>query len=181
MSEGIPPLAPRSSGGCWKWGGIACLGLGCFGIIAVGVLVAIFASRPEFKNVVKHTTQAGLAVQRLQTLGQALRKYAHDHGQYPDELADLVPKYAKAEELRISPEPDSPVFHYQKPPADASNDFQLLTYDMKNPVMPDRAPGIRYFLTKGGDLGTINIIKETGNTRQDKQPGSPSGGGIIVR
>lgn len=160
MSAPIPPPPPTGSGSCWKWGGIACLGIGCVGVVVIGILTAIVFSRPEFKKVWRTTQEAGQAVQRMQQVGKAIDKYTHDKGKYPNALTDLAPAYISADQLSPSNDPEAEQFVYHRPPADAPDDFVMLIYDMKNPIAPNQAPAIRYFITRKGKLGTLNAVSD---------------------
>jgi hypothetical protein len=92
-----PPIpAPRSnSNGCLIWGLGGC---GLLALLVVG-MAALFiwqaSKNPGAKNLISSITNAPSCGQNLPLLREALENYKKDHkGQYPEKLADLVPKYA---------------------------------------------------------------------------------------
>lgn len=175
-----PPGPARGGGSCWKWGGIACLGLGCVGVIAVVVGLALLFQRPEVRRAFRSTRQAGMAVVRLQETSKAIGKYAHDKGKYPAALADITPSYISADRIRPDDEPGTKPFEYHQPPRGAPDDFGMLVYEMPNPIMPGQAPGVRYVLTKGGDLQTISSVSGF-DRAQPRREGSPGARGDHLR
>jgi len=122
-------------------------------------MASFVVSRPEFKKVMATAREATAAVVQMQKIGEALGKYAHDKGVYPDRLEDLVPAYLSRDELRPRAGGVEGSFEYRKPPADAPDSFVVLRYEMANPVAPGQAPGIRYELTKGGQLRSRSFAK----------------------
>lgn len=162
----FPNPSQQASGNCWKYGGFACLGCGCLVVVLFAIITALLVSRPEFKQVAATTRSVAAAVERMQKIHKALGKYAHDRGQYPDSLNDLVPTYLSAEDIRPTNEEGGPSFQYFKPPSSAGDDFVVLVYEIENPVAPGQAPGIRYELTKAGRL-------RTGRSSNPAKPESP--------
>jgi len=144
MSNYAPP-PPRGDGSCWKWGAIACLGMGCIGVGILGALLAYGGTRPGFKRILSTTQQAGREVERMQSVGRAIQKYALDKGKYPGKLSDLVPNYVSQDLLRSSTDLDGKRLVYTRPPADAPDSFHVLEVSVPNPVSPIQAPPIRYF------------------------------------
>jgi len=168
----VPPPPARGGGSCWKWGGIACLGCGCAGIIGVAILLAVTASRPEvrkaYSRIWSTAQEAGETVQRMQQVGEAINKYAQDNGRYPGRLSDLTPRYVAAEMLKATADPGAKSFVYHKPPANAPGSFRLLEIEIPNPVMPTQAPPIRYYWTKAGKLETPNAFQVEAERQQPR-------------
>jgi hypothetical protein len=171
-----PPGPPRGGGSCWKWGGITCLGLGCIGVILVGIGLAILVQKPEFKRVLRSGQQAGEAMSRLQETSKAISKYVHDKGKYPAKLSDLTPAYIAAKRISPDDQPGSKPFEYHQPPSGAPDDFAMLAYEMPNPILPDQAPTIRYIVTKSGKLEQISSVSDFGAGGPDG-PSSPDARG----
>jgi hypothetical protein len=99
MAGGFPggspppiPITRSNNNGCLLWGMAGCGVL----IVLVIVGVAVLVSRnPGIKNLTQTITNAPACGQNLPLVREALENYRKDHkGQYPANLADLVPKYA---------------------------------------------------------------------------------------
>jgi len=78
---------------CWLLGGIGCLGL-----LIVGVLAIVLGGRALFETVGKPVeqvlTKAQVVVPKQRAIYDALQRYAADNnGKYPQSLKQLVPKY----------------------------------------------------------------------------------------
>jgi hypothetical protein len=78
---------------CWVLGGIGCLGL-----LIVGVLAIVLGGRALFETVGKPVeqvlTKAQVVVPKQRAIYDALQRYAADNnGKYPQSLKQLVPKY----------------------------------------------------------------------------------------
>ncbi len=169
-----PSESPRPSGNsCWKWGGISCVGCGCLVVVIVAVVVSVFMSRPTGKRFARSIQDASEAVVRMQEIGTAIGKYAHDRGVYPDKLTDLAPTYIEESKLRVSSAPDAPLFEYHKPPPDAPDSFAIVTYEMKNPIAPDRAPSVQYYLTKAGKIGSAGSMPPPTEEPSRRAPHAP--------
>ncbi|NLI00239.1 MAG: hypothetical protein GX446_12205, partial [Chthonomonadales bacterium] len=123
-----PPPPPRSgNGSCWKWGGIACVGCGCVGVLAIAALLAFTFSRPEvreqFSRVMSTAQEASVTVQRMQAVGEAIGKFVEDNGRYPERLVDITPRYIEAGMLKATDRPDAKPIVYHKPPDNAPPTF----------------------------------------------------------
>lgn len=167
MSDVIPPPPPRrDSGGCWKWGAISCIGLGCVGAIVIAVLVYAVMRTPMFKQAMRSGVEAQMvAKQKLPEVGRALAKYRDEKGDYPKKLDDLAPKYITPENLTWS----GGSFTYHKPPKDALESFVVVS------VTIPTAAGAPPMVVQMQKDGTISEP-----TMQGYQPGAlpapPSGG-----
>ena len=78
---------------CWVLGGIGCLGL-----LIIGVLAIVLGGRALFETVGKPVeqvlTKAQVVVPKQRAIYDALQRYAADNnGKYPQSLKQLVPKY----------------------------------------------------------------------------------------
>jgi hypothetical protein len=78
---------------CWLLGGVGCLGL-----LIVGVLAIVLGGRALFETVGKPVeqvlTKAQVVVPKQRAIYDALQRYAADNnGKYPQSLKQLVPKY----------------------------------------------------------------------------------------
>ena len=78
---------------CWVLGGVGCLGL-----LIVGVLAIVLGGRALFETVGKPVeqvlTKAQVVVPKQRAIYDALQRYAADNnGKYPQSLKQLVPKY----------------------------------------------------------------------------------------
>jgi len=78
---------------CWLLGGIGCLGL-----LIIGVLAIVLGGRALFETVSKPVeqvlTKAQVVVPKQRAIYDALQRYAADNnGKYPQSLKQLVPKY----------------------------------------------------------------------------------------
>lgn len=78
---------------CWLLGGIGCLGL-----LIIGVLAIVLGGRALFETVGKPVeqvlTKAQVVVPKQRAIYDALQRYAADNnGKYPQSLKQLVPKY----------------------------------------------------------------------------------------
>jgi len=78
---------------CWVLGGIGCLGL-----LIIGVSVIVLGGRALFETVGKPVeqvlTKAQVVVPKQRAIYDALQRYAADNnGKYPQSLKQLVPKY----------------------------------------------------------------------------------------
>jgi len=78
---------------CWLLGGIGCLGL-----LIVGVLAIVLGGRALFETVGKPVeqvlTKAQVVVPKQRAIYDALQRYAADNNsKYPQSLKQLVPKY----------------------------------------------------------------------------------------
>ena len=78
---------------CWVLGGIGCLGL-----LIIGVSVIVLGGRALFETVGKPVeqvlTKAQVVVPKQRAIYDALQRYAADNnGKYPQTLKQLVPKY----------------------------------------------------------------------------------------
>ena len=78
---------------CWLLGGIGCLGL-----LIIGVLAIVLGGRALFKTVSKPVeqvlTKAQVVVPKQRAIYDALQRYsAENNGKYPQSLKQLAPKY----------------------------------------------------------------------------------------
>ena len=78
---------------CWLLGGVGCLGL-----LIIGVLAIVLGGRALFETVSKPVeqvlTKAQVVVPKQRAIYDALQRYAADNkGKYPQSLKQLVPKY----------------------------------------------------------------------------------------
>ena len=85
---------------CWLLGGVGCLGL-----LIVGVLAIVLGGRALFETVGKPVeqvlTKAQVVVPKQRAIYDALQRYAADNnGKYPQSLKQLVPKYVPEDPTR---------------------------------------------------------------------------------
>ncbi|MCC6727852.1 MAG: hypothetical protein IT208_00770 [Chthonomonadales bacterium] len=157
MTDVVPQAPPpRSEGGCWKWGAISCLGLGCVSVLALAALIAYVVTRPQFKHRWQEVTGTVKVATNLQEIGQALTKYVADKGKYPASLRDLTPAYLSADKLRPAGVADSRQFAYHRPPAGAPGDFVVVEYEMENPIRVPNGPPMRFVLRKNGKVDALS-------------------------
>jgi hypothetical protein len=88
---------------CWLLGGVGCLGL-----LIVGVLAIVLGGRALFETVGKPVeqvlTKAQVVVPKQRAIYDALQRYAADNnGKYPQSLKQLVPKYVPEDPTRPIP------------------------------------------------------------------------------
>jgi len=143
MSDVIPPPPRRDGGGCWKWGAISCVGLGCLGAIVILIGVTIFLKGPVGQQVLRSSHEAARIARELPAVAGALAKYRNDKGDYPNKLTDLAPKYISADRLRSSAGP----YRYTKPPKNAPESFPVVTVEI--PLMQGAPPMVIRLLKDG--------------------------------
>ena len=85
---------------CWLLGGVGCLGL-----LIVGVLAIVLGGRALFETVGKPVeqvlTKAQVVVPKQRAIYDALQRYVADNnGKYPQSLKQLVPKYVPEDPTR---------------------------------------------------------------------------------
>ena len=78
---------------CWLLGGVGCLGL-----LIIGVLAIVLGGRALFETVSKPVeqvlTKAQVVVPKQRAIYDALQRYsAENNGKYPQSLKQLAPKY----------------------------------------------------------------------------------------
>jgi hypothetical protein len=78
---------------CWVLGGVGCLGL-----LIIGVLAIVLGGRALFETVSKPVeqvlTKAQVVVPKQRAIYDALQRYsAENNGKYPQSLKQLAPKY----------------------------------------------------------------------------------------
>lgn len=164
MSDVIPPPPPRrDSGGCWKWGAISCLGLGCLGAILMIVGVSLFMKSPVGRQVLRSTQEATRITQELPEVAGALAKYRNDKGDYPNKLTDLVPKYISKDKIQSSAGP----YSYTKPPKNAPESFPIVTVELR---IMEGGPPMVIRLLKDGTVEPPRAVQ-----RPIGAPGRPAG------
>jgi len=115
---------------CWVLGGVGCLGL-----LIVGVLAIVLGGRALFETVGKPVeqvlTKAQVVVPKQRAIYDALQRYAADNnGKYPQSLKQLVPKYVPEDPTRPIPLNDGTEVRlvYKPPKPDAAPETVILEH-----------------------------------------------------
>jgi general secretion pathway protein G len=85
-----------------------------------GLLLWLVIPSPHGQSVLRRTQ----ATQECRILGQAAKTYFLDHGQYPDELAELAPSFIHGE---IPNDPWGQPYRYDAPDDD-NHTFRIYSY-----------------------------------------------------
>jgi hypothetical protein len=129
------PAPPSKSSSPWLWIGIGCLVVGVLAIIAISICVYALLRNPDFKRSMSAMTQEMPRMQQCQqqltSIGQALDRYAADHGgQYPNTLTELVPRYMKDASAFVCPSaPPGEQYTYKKPDRSAPGSTPVIECD----------------------------------------------------
>ena len=115
---------------CWVLGGVGCLGL-----LIVGVLAIVLGGRALFETVGKPVeqvlTKAQVVVPKQRAIYDALQRYAADNkGKYPQSLKQLVPKYVAEDPTQPIPLNDGTEVRlvYKPPKPNASPETVILEH-----------------------------------------------------
>ena len=133
---------------CWLLGGVGCLGL-----LIIGVLAIVLGGRALFETVSKPVeqvlTKAQVVVPKQRAIYDALQRYsAENNGKYPQSLKQLAPKYVAEDptqpirlddgtEVRLVYKPPKPnaapetVILEHKPPIKATMEILEQKVDME--------------------------------------------------
>ncbi|MBC7527827.1 MAG: type II secretion system protein [Chthonomonadaceae bacterium] len=157
-----PPPPPRAKSSVWKWVLGGCLGLVAIGMIGIFMLTSKVMNDPGFKKIIQNAQSTPETKNRLQKVKNGIEKYrkAHD-GKYPDSLDALVKaNYLSASGL-ISRDDTGAKFIYNKPSADAGDEFVLVS------TKPDKAT----MFGKAESITSMHLLKDgTITTSQDSRP-----------
>lgn len=115
---------------CWVLGGI-----GCLGVLIIGLVAFFFVERALVETVGKPAeqvmTNAQVVVPKQRAVFEALQRYAaENNGKYPQSLKQLVPKYVAEDPTRSIALPDGTEVRlvYKPPKPDAAPDTVVLEH-----------------------------------------------------
>jgi hypothetical protein len=115
---------------CWVLGGIGCLGL-----LIIGILIVVFGGRALVNTVGKPieevVSKAQVVVPKQRAIYDALQRYStENNGKYPQSLKQLAPKYVPEDPTRPIRFPDGTEVRlvYKPPKPDATPDTVILEH-----------------------------------------------------
>ena len=135
-----PAPTPAANNGCWKWGAIGCVGLGCVAVIGFIALIVIVMMSPMGKQIMQATRQAVVMQSDMSIIKKGVDQYKIDKKNYPKTIKDLYPSYINDEKiLHMNSDPSRPLYEYHVPEANSPSSFILLEGEVP-PLTPDTKP-----------------------------------------
>ncbi|MEP6755146.1 MAG: hypothetical protein ABJA67_06580 [Chthonomonadales bacterium] len=135
-----PAPKPAANNGCWKWGAIGCVGLGCVAVIGFIALIVVVMNSALGKQAIHVATQAAEMESNMSTIKKGIDQYKVDKTAYPQTLKALYPSYINEERiLHMNSDPSRPMYDYHVPEADSSSSSVILEGEIP-PLTSDSKP-----------------------------------------
>jgi hypothetical protein len=175
MSDMVPPPTPqRGGGGCWKWGAIGCLGLGCLSVVVVVLVSVLFLRSGQGRQIMQVGIETAVVSKDMPIIHQAIGRYVADKGKYPAALSDLVPTYLPESTTRPGGDPTAQPYTYHRPPEGAPGDFTMVEYRIRGPVQGPTASYFVIHLSKDGQVSTSTVQRPASSPPPGEPGGAPS-------
>lgn len=125
--QGPPTTSGNANKGCWKWGAIGCIGLGCGSVLLIVGVIAAFMMSPMGKQIVRSSQQVATMQIDMKVIKKGIDQYKVEKKGYPKSLKDLYPAYINEERiLHMNKDASRPLYTYHLPEKDAAEGFVLL-------------------------------------------------------